>query len=110
MADLTIRDLRHRVVLLHEMLTPDGIGGWIRSFAEYARVFAAVRELQATEIDRNMQLASSAILELTLRYRDDVREKDRIDYNGRELWIVGVKQRETKYRWLVITAEERQQR
>jgi SPP1 family predicted phage head-tail adaptor len=70
--------LRQRVTLQQASESPDGAGGFARSWNDVAALWAELTPLQGREQLDAMQLASRVTHRAVLRYRDDVSADKRL--------------------------------
>lgn len=102
----TIADLRHRVVLEAPIDTPDGVGGFSRSYMTLAQLWAKIetRGARADFIaEREEQQTSFRVI---IRWRDDVEQTMRFDHRGRKLLIESVIDPDERRRLLVCDCRE----
>lgn len=98
--------LRHKISLQQYILYDDGMGGQQEIWDEYAEVWARISPLSGTEAVVGMQLQDSISHDILLRYRDDVKAKHRVVYEGREFNIRSVIDIEERKRFLQLRCEE----
>lgn len=98
-------ELTECVRFLRETSTPDGSGGFQLSFAEVANVAAMVRPMSGRERENANMIQSSANYLVVIRYRDDIRENDILEWRGRKMNIRFVKDRGPRAIFLEIEAE-----
>lgn len=98
--------LRHRVTLEAPIDAPDGAGGFSRSFAPVANLWAHVAPSSAREdfIEQRSEQATNQIV--TIRWRDDVSKDMRFVYRGRRLRIQSTFDPDERRRFLVCQCEE----
>ncbi len=98
--------LRQRVTLEAPVDTPDGAGGFARSYAPVAQVWARIAPTSARE-DFVEQRAEQSISHLvTIRWRDDVASAMRFSFRGRKLLIRSVFDPDERRRFLICQCEE----
>lgn len=97
-------ELRHRITIRRETNTPDGKGGYDRSWSTLATVFAKVVSLNGREAVIGQTLQGISTFEITVRYRTDLQVSDQIEWSGRELNIHAAEDKLGTRQWTVITA------
>lgn len=102
----TIASLRQRVTLEAPLDVADGAGGFVRSFAPIAQVWAHIEATNAAEQFIEQRLEQSRVLVATIRWRADVTNQMRIDHRGRKLLIRGVVDPDETRRFLKCFCEE----
>lgn len=76
-------ELDQVILIQREVLASDGMGGQTVSLTNVAvDLPAKARALTGKEFARYDQLNASAMTVFVIRYRDDLREDDRITWNG----------------------------
>ena len=75
--------LRYRLTLQQQVKTPDGMGGFAKSWADIADVWAEIKPAGGTEKFFGAQLQSSVTHRITIRYRDDVSPGQRLLFDKR---------------------------
>ena len=74
--------LRHRVTLHRKTEAKGDLGGVTNTWSAYATdVPAAVKPLQGRELTRAAQVHADVSHEVFMRYREDVRPSDRMEFN-----------------------------
>jgi SPP1 family predicted phage head-tail adaptor len=84
-----IGDLSQRVTLERYVDAADDSGGFVRSFAPVARLWAKVEALDAQTQFVEQRLEETRSYVVTIRWRDDVASQMRFDLSGRKLLIMG---------------------
>lgn len=79
--------LSERIELQRATRTDDGYGGYAETWATYATVWAQVRPLSGRERYHAQQIEAEASYRVTIRYRADVLDSDRIVWRGQNLNI-----------------------
>lgn len=102
----TIGSLRQRVTIEAPIDAPDDLGGFARSFAPLAQVWAKVETARANEQFAEQRLEQSRTLAVTIRWRADVQSQMRFDYRGRKLVIRSVEDSDESRRFLKCLCEE----
>lgn len=98
-------ELSHRVTFKRETSTPDGMGGYLKSFADVCTVWALVRPMSGREREFADSIESSANYRIVIRYRPDIRENDICVWRGRQMNIRNVKDRGPQSLFLEMDAE-----
>lgn len=98
--------IRHRLTLQQQSLTPDGAGGFTRTWQNVADLWGEIRPATGREKLEAMQLQAAVTHRVTLRYRAGVTAAMRLLYENRSLNIRVVLNRGERDRWLDILAEE----
>ncbi len=85
---------------------PDDLGGFTRSFAPVARVWAQIETLGAS--DQFVEQRSEQILRcaVTIRWRPDLESQMRFDFRGRKLVIRSIEDSGERRRFLKCLCEE----
>ena len=86
-----IGQLDQRISLQHRTLTDDGAGGATEAWTEYAEVWASVRPMTGRERENAMRNEATSNYVVTVRYRSDILERDRIVWRSKELNIRFIK-------------------
>lgn len=81
--------LDRQIKLLRYSEVTDSAGGITESYAEYATVWASVKDLRGTQLFAAQQSNSMVTTKFQIRYRDDLTAKDRIEWKGKQYEIVG---------------------
>lgn len=102
----TIGALRQRVTLEAPTDTPDGAGGFSRSYAPVAQLWARIESTEARNqfIAERQEQASSHVV--TIRWRSDIVSQMRFIFRARKLLIQGVIDPDERRRFLVCQCEE----
>lgn len=98
--------LRHRVTLEAPIDTPDGAGGFARSFAPVADLWARVAPGGAREDFIEQRAEQATNHSVTIRWREDVAKDMRFVHRGRKLRIQSVVDPDERRRFLVCQCEE----
>lgn len=75
-------ELDQRITIKRETLTPDGMGGSSVALSTVATVWAKVIGKSGGESDAADRINASAVYTFVIRYRTDLKEKDRITWGG----------------------------
>lgn len=98
-------ELTERVKLFHKTRTPDGVGGAVVAWEQYAELWALVRPMSGREREQAMRQEASSLYLVVIRNRADVLDADTIEWQGRNLNIRFSKGRGTRAPFLEIEAE-----
>lgn len=96
--------LDQRITLQRRTETADGGGGVSRSWATLATVWASVKAKASRESVSEGRMSAVFAVMFTIRNRD-VRETDRISWNGEVYNIRGVMREGTRPLYVVVEAE-----
>jgi len=78
-------ELDQRITISREIRTNDDMGGEVITLTIIANCISAkVRQMSANESERFSKLNATATNLFVVRYRDDIREDDRITWGGEE--------------------------
>lgn len=102
----TIGALRHRVTLEAPVDVADELGGFTRSFAPVAHVWARIETLGASEQFVEQRLEQSRRHAVTIRWRADLTSGMRFDLRGRKLVIRGLEDSDERRKFLKCLCEE----
>ncbi|MBV8938965.1 MAG: phage head closure protein [Alphaproteobacteria bacterium] len=105
-------DMRHRITLQQPLLTPDGAGGYARTWQDVADMWAAIAPLapnrpglhRETLVDMHVQ--SHALYRFTLRYYPGITAAMRVLYGARLFNIRAVIDPDETKTTLQLLAEE----
>lgn len=102
--------LRHRVTLQQPVLTPDGAGGYTRTWATVATLWAqiepATQRGQSREIFADQHLEPAVTHHVTIRYLSGVTADMRLLYGTRVFAILAVTNKDERNVLLQILARE----
>lgn len=87
---MQIGRLRNRVTIQQLTTANDGQGGRTKTFATLANVWARFEPWKGNENVTSGQQSSELLTRVTIRYRDDVKPKQRIVFGARTLEIVTI--------------------
>jgi SPP1 family predicted phage head-tail adaptor len=107
MAAITIGELRHRVRLQALALASDGGGGYTESWSDLAEIWARVRPLTGVELTLGEQRQHRVTHEVIIRYRPGIQPGQRLIYDGRALYILGIVNADERNAFLALHCEER---
>ncbi len=100
-------DLNRRIELQAPTRIPDGGGGFAVTYATIATVWAKISTLRTDEAILAMESTGTAVHNIMIRYRTDVKSSWRIAYAGKYYNIIGPPIDVNKaHRWLDLKAKE----
>ena len=102
----TCSRLRHKLCLQQEMLTTDGVGGYIKTWQNVADVWAELKPVLGSERLFAGQLQSAVTHKILIRYRAGISAGMRFVFDGRNFNIRAVFNADEKHDTLEILAEE----
>lgn len=98
--------LREPIALQREISAPDEFGGQVKQFLTYSNTRAHVKPLSGREAVFGMQLEASITHRIFMRYRADLKPKDRILLRGEPLQVRSVINLELKNKWLEVLCDQ----
>jgi SPP1 family predicted phage head-tail adaptor len=99
-------ELDQLITIKREVLTPDGMGGQDVSLIDLAAdIWAKVKPLSGNESQRFDKLNAEMSNTFVVRYRDDVREDDRILWHGDQYNIRSIAKAGSRELYTVMVAE-----
>lgn len=99
-------ELDQLITIKREQLSDDGMGGQELTLTDLAvDVWAKVRPMSGSESQRFDQLNATMTNTFVVRYRDDVREDDRIVWGGEEYNIRAIQKAGSRELYTVMMAE-----
>ena len=98
-------ELRDRVKVLREQITPDGIGGNTSEWVIQGAYWAHVRPLSGREITEYDRVNAEARYLFVVRYPAEIADSDRIIWEGEEFNIRVRKQPKGRDLYMQIEAE-----
>lgn len=98
--------LRHRVTLEAPIDAPDGAGGFSRSFAPIAQLWARIAPADAREDFVEQRAEQATNHAVTIRWRDDVVKDMRFVFHGRRLRIQSAVDPDERRRFLICQCVE----
>ena len=104
--ELSAGMLRTPVAIQAIVKTPDGAGGFAHTWVTLDTVRAHVKPLSGSEAVRGMQIEDKVSHRIFMRYRADVKAKDRLLIEGEPYNIRAVLDLEMRKRWMEILAEK----
>jgi SPP1 family predicted phage head-tail adaptor len=84
-----VGELNHQVELQRSSRVADGMGGFTTTFVTIATVWAKMTTLRSDEAIQAMATTGTAIHNITIRYRTDVKAAWRVRYGSRYFAIIG---------------------
>lgn len=102
----TIGALRHRLTLEAPIDVVDDLGGFTRSFAYVARVWARIETLGTSEQFVEQRMEQTGRHAVTIRWRADVRSGMRFVFRRRALLIRSVMDSDESQKFLTCLCEE----
>ena len=82
-------ELDRQIVLQYKTKVSDGMGNFTETYHDAATVWAKMRTLKSDEAIQAMATTGTAIHNITIRYRTDVRASWRVRYGSRYFAIIG---------------------
>lgn len=99
-------ELDQKITIKRETLTGDGMGGNTSTLTNVAAdLWAHVRPRSGREVAEHNRVEAPAKYLFVVRYRDDIREDDRIDWNGETYNIRAILTRGSRSAYLEMDAE-----
>ena len=84
-----IGELNHQVVLQYKTRVADGMGGFTDTYVTAATVWAKMTTLRSDEAIQAMATTGTAVHNITIRYRTDVKASWRVKFGNRYFAIIG---------------------
>ena len=91
--------LRQRITILSSSKEPDGTGADVTTWSAITDtpvISARVEIKQSSPEFNGDKVEYKTNYEITIRYRSDIEERQRIEFNGRQLKIVGIDEPERR--------------
>jgi SPP1 family predicted phage head-tail adaptor len=104
--DLYAGLLDKKISIQRESRTPDGAGGYLLSWVDFASARAYIKPLSGREAVQAERIQASVTHRFAMRYKAGILPSDRIVYAGRVFNIRAVINVEERNRWLEIVADE----
>lgn len=98
--------LRRRVAIEQAMDTPDGAGGFSRSWAAQAHAWAAFQALRGGPHDRGDRPVLGNVFAVRMRWRDDLDGARRLRDGARIFVILHCGDPDGRRAWIDLTVEE----
>ena len=99
--------LDRRLVLEEPVDTPDGAGGFTRTYQTAATLWAQVEPAAARGDVTADSLGATATHHIVIRSRSDITTRHRLRDGARNFRIVSVREQDSQGRFITIHAEER---
>ena len=100
-------DFKRKIELQAPTKTSDGMGGTVLSYVTVATVLAKMNTLRTDEAILAMQSTGTAIHNILIRYRTDVKSSWRVKYSNRLFNVIGPPiDVDFKHRWLDVKVKE----
>lgn len=99
-------DLNKYIALQYPTEVPDGMGGFMATWATAATVWAAIEPTSAFENVRSMQPSMTITHTITIRYRSVIRPNWRIKFGDRCFKMISIINPSTANGQLDITCQE----
>ena len=96
--------LRDRITIKRETNTPDGSGGYDRSWSELATVWANVTSLNGREAVLGHVLQGISTFQIVIRHRTDIEPAMQILWGSRELNVHSAEDKTGTRQWTTIIA------
>lgn len=107
--DIGAGDLRHKIDIAKEVLTPDGGGGHERTYKEYLSLWAKIKPVSARLPQQGEKLEHMITHDIVIRWNKvtaDVATSDIVVYNNRQMKIDGIINIEERNEWLQLRCIE----
>lgn len=105
--DNIVSRLRHRVTIEEVTQTTDGQGGYTETWAEIGKAWADIKPLKAYEKFQAAKFEVPVSHKITMRYRTDITEANRLVYDNRVFEIKGILNEDEDSAFLIISAIEK---
>lgn len=105
MARGRIGNLDQRIKLQRKTLARAGAGGSTASWSDIVETWAEVKPLSGRERQQADREEASSNYEVKIRYRDGIKEGDRVEWLGRHLNIRFVRKEGPRPQYLILEAE-----
>lgn len=86
---MKIGELKRVISIQAKTKTPDGLGSWSETWAEYAETRAAIWPVSASEQVRNQQVENQITHKVRVRYQTGIIPEMRVVYKSRVFEILG---------------------
>lgn len=103
---MNIGKLRHRITIQQLTQTPDGAGGYTKSWVPFATVWASVEPISGKEYFEAQQTQSAVTHKIRIRYHTGITPVMRIDFKGRIFGIESVINWEERNRDMMLMCTE----
>ncbi len=98
--------MRQRVTLEAPVDAPDGAGGFTRTHATLASLWARIEPVEAHDDFIEQRQEQQTTHRVTIRWRSDVAQPMRFDFHGRKLLVLSAVDPDERRRFLVCRCEE----
>jgi len=98
--------LRHTVTIQRKQTAPDGAGGFSVQWVDLHTIKAHMRAVSGNERLQFERLQANVRVRMICRYLADIREADRVIFEGKAHQIRYIDDVEYRKRWLEIDLEE----
>lgn len=98
--------LRHRLRLYSPLETSDGCGGVDVTWQLVGEVWSHLKPSRITRPEEALQITEVAILDGTIRFRNDVATGWRVDFGTRQFQVQAVVDPDERKSYLVLRLEE----
>ncbi|SHK48897.1 phage head closure protein [Paramaledivibacter caminithermalis] len=99
---MKIGELRDRVTIQENILTPDGYGGFSEVWQDKYTVWANIKPLRGREYFEMKKVQSEITHKITIRFRNDINTSNRIKYKGQIFYIKSIIDIDNRHRFLEI--------
>ena len=106
--DIKVGDLRHRVSIQRKTRAPDGVGGSIVTWVQYATPWCKITPKTGSERIYLDRLNAQGLSTVIMRYRADMSEKDKLVFRGNEYQIRSIINIEERNRYSELVIEKGQ--
>ena len=106
--DIKAGDMRHRASLQRKQRAPDGAGGSVITWQEYATPWCKITPKTGSERIYLDRLNAQGLSSVLMRYRSDIDEKDKFVFRGREYQIRSIINVEERNRYTELVIEKGQ--
>jgi SPP1 family predicted phage head-tail adaptor len=96
--------LRDRITIKRETNTPDGTGGYDRSWSTVAEVWANIVSMNGREAVLGQVLQGISTFQITVRHRTDIEPAMQILWGTRELNVQSAEDKAGTRQWTTIIA------
>jgi len=86
---MKIGELKRVISIQAKTKTPEDIGSWSETWAEFAKTRAMILTVSASEQVKNQQIENQITHKITIRYQAGIVPEMRVVYNSRIFEIIG---------------------
>ena len=101
---MRIGTLRHRLTVQQQTEKDDFDTGNVPAWSTINTVFGSIRPKNSAERSQGDKLQRVATHEITIRWRSTISEQNRLIHNTRIFHIAGVRDLDTRQRFLIVDA------